>query len=449
MPVPDFWDEVARRQEALSVAPTDAVRPSKTERRRTIVEGVKTGPGRGVNRGLVIGAAVAGSVLVVGAAVGSGLLRLSTPPPSVASPPILASSPSPVEPTPTPTPTPTATPTRPTPTAVATPAAPGPGSWTFGERQDAAPLTFSGATITLLQDGTILGAGGEARDFTTVTPAAEIYDLTTGRWTATGPMHDARRGHVAVRLADGRVLVAGGWNLATHDLFASAEIYDPATGSWTRTGSMRRWRQLPRAVLLTDGRVLVVGGGISGGGHTKGAEIYDPQTGSWESTANMLAPETSIATLADGTVLVTHSRGVPAERFDPATERWMSLAGTSPIGDNESATVLRDGRVLFLGAEADSFDSAHLYDPVAETWTATAVPSTGPGPAVTLNDGTVLVVGERGAARYNPGTGRWTAAAAPREHSNIGDSPLIQLADGRVFATEDGYVALFDPAGAS
>ena len=81
-------------------------------------------------------------------------------------------------------------------------------------------------TATLLPDGRVLVTGsyinsGESR------ASAELYDPTSGRWTATGSMDLGRDGHTATLLPDGRVLVAGDYNYESR---ASAELYDPAVG---------------------------------------------------------------------------------------------------------------------------------------------------------------------------------------------------------------------------
>lgn len=58
---------------------------------------------------------------------------------------------------------------------------------------------------------------------------AELYDPTSGTWTATASIAAGRIGHTAVLVADGRVLVAGG-SIST-GLLASAAPYDPGNGT--------------------------------------------------------------------------------------------------------------------------------------------------------------------------------------------------------------------------
>ncbi len=88
-----------------------------------------------------------------------------------------------------------------------------------------------------------------------------------------------------------------------------------------------------------------------------------------------------------------------------------------------AAAALADGRVLVAGGQigGSSFTaSAELYDPVAQSWTATGAMATPRvyAAAAPLPDGRVLVVGGYDGATalataeiYNPLTGTFTAVA--------------------------------------
>ena len=161
-----------------------------------------------------------------------------------------------------------------------------PGS---GRTSDAAPLLEARTTCsaTLLPDGRVLVVGGQAHSasgelgttgedgrFQVVADrgspsrlaSAELWDPTTGQFTAAGSMTRGRIGHTATLLPDGRVLILGGegvvdvvGNRGYRD-FPGAELWDPATGEFSPAPMLAQPRTDHSAILLADGRVLVVGG---------------------------------------------------------------------------------------------------------------------------------------------------------------------------------------------
>jgi Kelch motif protein/galactose oxidase-like protein len=141
---------------------------------------------------------------------------------------------------------------------------------------------------TLLSDGRVLITGG----VTNASPApslasAEIYDPTSGTFSPTGSMTTPRAYQTSTLLDDGRVLIVGG--LANGRAYgdnptflASAEIYDPTTGTFTATGALATMRAAHTASLLPDGRVLIAAGAFDAAVTTlASAEIYDPTTGTF------------------------------------------------------------------------------------------------------------------------------------------------------------------------
>jgi len=127
-------------------------------------------------------------------------------------------------------------------------------------------------TATLLMEGKVLVAGGE--DDSGIHASAELYDPSTGTFTATGSLTTPRVGQTATLLPDGGALMAGS-DTYSADL-ASAEVYAQVSGVFTPTGNMT----VPRAngqtaTLLNGGKVLIVGGADTAV-HSSTAELYSP-----------------------------------------------------------------------------------------------------------------------------------------------------------------------------
>jgi Kelch motif len=263
---------------------------------------------------------------------------------------------------------------------------PATGTWTVTGSMTTPRI---GHTATLLPDGQVLVAGGEAtvNGAFTVFASAELYNPATGTWTRTGRMNAAREQHTATLLTNGQVLAAGGYNDAdpfNHSL-ASAELYNPATGSWALTGSLNTPRYGHQAVLLADGQVLAVDGtDISSAGTfiLNSTELYNPATGTWATTGTTLhagnAPF-SVTLLSTGKVLIaggitgvypnTHITRA-AELYDPATATSASTGSMNVARNDQSATLLPNGQVLAAGGQTTTSNgkttdvaSAELYTP--------------------------------------------------------------------------------------
>jgi large repetitive protein len=250
------------------------------------------------------------------------------------------------------------------------------GKWTSTGAMLTGRTYFS---MVRLASGQILVAGGctglNANGCSGVTNKAEIYNSSTGKWTATGPMIAARGNLTATLLPNGKVLVAGGINGAGNPI-ATAELYNPSTGKWTATGNMITARDEHTAALLATGKVLVAGGENLSGVTTTKTELYNPSTGKWTATGNLNASrlEHTSTMLMNGNILIAGGNHVTAsmttvlssaEVYNPATGKWTPTGSMSVARVGHTSTLLTSGRVLTAsGSDANNdWTSAELYQP--------------------------------------------------------------------------------------
>jgi hypothetical protein len=147
-------------------------------------------------------------------------------------------------------------------------------------------------TATLLPSGKVLVAGGRN---TFSLASAELYDPSSGTWTNAAPLALARYSHTATLLPDGKVLVIGGFLFSGGDTIAlaSAELYDPSSGTWSASGPLATARAEHTATLLPNGKVLVAAG-VNAIGFTS-AELYDIGLGfdpAWQPLLTNVSPST-------------------------------------------------------------------------------------------------------------------------------------------------------------
>lgn len=248
---------------------------------------------------------------------------------------------------------------------------------------------------------------------------AEVFNPYSNVSTPTAAPSAERLKHTATALDSSRVLVAGGWIGTSPATYRqSAEVFDQTTGAWTAAGSMATPRSHHTATLLDSGKVLVVGG-QSTGGDTNTAELYDPATHAWSPAAS--APtgryDHTATLLYSGKVLVTGGTGASlgmlqsAQEYDPATNTWTSLPPMNKARTGHAAVRLYSGKVLVVGGQQDQVE---FYDPYSYVpWTLGAVLPSGTlaVSATLLYSGEVLVTHSNGVASlYDPGADAWMSA---------------------------------------
>jgi N-acetylneuraminic acid mutarotase len=316
----------------------------------------------------------------------------------------------------------------------------GAGTWSslpdaaipFGNFSLAGGGFSSTATATALTDGRVLLIGSSPT--TAFNPpisangvTAELYDPTSGQsHPVSAPQTISSVGFTATLLRNGKVLVVG----------EGAYLFDAATDAWVATGSVVEKRFGHTATLLADGRVLVAGGlahssANAGDQRLVAAEIYDPNSNRWSATFDTpfaLGDSGDTATLLrDGRVLVVGGFNSSAAVYDPKSTRWAPVASLGePAQVPHTATLLPDGKVIVLGGCAERpsfacsrFAPSQVFDPKTNGWSGAAPMLQGREgfSATLLRNGLVLVAGGYGpdwvvasSELYDPSANSWMGA---------------------------------------
>jgi WD40 repeat protein len=328
------------------------------------------------------------------------------------------------------------------------------------------------ASVAPLPGGKVLIAGGNGVGVTCLN-SAEIYNSSTGKFTATGSMTDAHCfAHTTTVLQNGEVLITGGED-ATGNLVKTADMYDPASGTFdcsglggvsTTTGyctnTLTDTRFLDTATLLKNGYVLIAGG--YDGSIVNTAEIYNPVNGGFgcsglggfnattgfcnntmtDSRENHTA--TLIVTGSNaGDVLIAgglDAAGIvqqTAELYSTTSGNFTATGSMTHARYLHTATQLNPtyvkghyaGDILITGGEDGTgavLATAEVYDPVAATFTAVGTMTTARAlhTAVLITSGPkkgdVLIAGGidnggntlRTAELFNPKTGKFAATGS-------------------------------------
>ena len=245
-------------------------------------------------------------------------------------------------------------------------------------------------TATLLEDGTVLIAGGASGS--QPLDSSEIFDPAGGVFLPAGTMTVARQQAVSVRLSDGRVLIAGGFARLTPFVapLDTAEIYDPKSRTFSAIGSIG-FADLASSSTFPGGIVLPVAtqGGfdvthsatlLDGGTvllvDNDSARLFNSDKGTFAPAAKPIVRRYSgtALKLQDGTVLIACGGAGPvswksAEIYDAKSDRFTRTGDMlEPLFDCHAA-LLSDGHVLLTGTSGGDY-KGEVYDPKTETFSS-------------------------------------------------------------------------------
>jgi len=340
----------------------------------------------------------------------------------------------------------------------------GAGAWTL---TDSLTDQVYGAMATLLSDGNVLLVG------TGNGPRAALFDVKTASWKPEAPPTSAHVEGTVTLLESGKLLAAGGAAGAGE---TSAELYEPMSPRLPIVMKLD-----PPVAPTSGGRKITITGEHlypTASVHFGSLELKPIETSSSSLTVlSPAAPESVVNVTVttrneEGTTIGT-SPVTLATRFTYSAGSWAptdSITTCRPASSScsgrylHTATLLPGGKVLVAGGTIDyttpirpddadpmaALGSAELYDPASGAWTPTGSLAQGrwshtatllSGPRCGGQCGKVLVVGGQdyhgvpltSAQLYDPADGTWHDTASL--HIGRISHTATLLADGRVLVT--------------
>jgi hypothetical protein len=284
----------------------------------------------------------------------------------------------------------------------------------------------------------------------------EARDVPTGTWT--GLTNNAPTGTgTMMLLSNGSVMVEGSgetnaWYNLTPDANGSY-----ANGTWSTLASMHVQRLYFGSNILKNGQVFVVGGEYATDqSFSRSGEIYNPKTNSWTTitpfTNSQFGDDPTIV-LDNGKVLAGYISGPQTYLYDPSANTW-TATGTklrNDQSDEETWIKLKDGSILsydVFSSISTGVGHAQRYVPSSGTWVdasngapnnlSSSAVGYELGPAFLLPDGRAFFLGATGhTAYYDPSTNTWTAGPDIPNGRGADDAPGAIMPNGKILFAAD------------
>jgi N-acetylneuraminic acid mutarotase len=303
-------------------------------------------------------------------------------------------------------------------------------TWT-ATRTTNAPMRRSGHTAVWTGTEMIVWGGG--------LDTGGIYTPSTDSWrnTSTTNAPTARSGHRAVWSGTEMIVWGGGGYTDT-----TGGRYNPVTDSWTATSTTGAPTGRDSHVAVWTGTEMIVWGGFGQVGQTfkylKTGGRYNPDTDSWTATSTTNAPDRRGGHVAvwTGTEMIVWGgdKGLYNEifnsggRYNPVTDSWIATAiNNAPDRRIDSEVVWTGNEMIIWGGWNDSgppsLNTGGRYNPSTDSWVATSL--TG-APSARYNHtqvwtGSEMIVWGGSTAyrsgyfntggRYDPAADSWTATS--------------------------------------
>ncbi len=227
---------------------------------------------------------------------------------------------------------------------------PATGAWTSRAN---IPVGLNRPQGVTLNNGKVLVSGGILSGGS-VTNAARLYDPVANTWTTTGSMTTARRDHSMASASANRVVAVGGGTSGSGcaNGTTSSEVYNTSSGNWSAAGATTTAFYNPDILALSTGRVLIAGSMCN----TSSTNLFQPGPNTWSNSGNVNSGVTNFAGRGLGEIggvvyLAGNEGGYPfGFQYNIASSTWSNLSAqyTQPYPQEGAGVALNDGRFFFV-----------------------------------------------------------------------------------------------------
>ncbi len=231
--------------------------------------------------------------------------------------------------------------------------------------------------------------GGQVGNF--VYDTGGRYNPASDTWTMTGTSNvpEARAWHVAVWT--GTEMIVWGGNGETSYMNTGGR-YNPATNTWTATSLTNAPIGRYLFAGVWDGDEMVIWGGLGATDDTNTGGKYNPATNGWTATSLTNAPAArhfhsavwtgdKMVVWGGVTDLSNPTNFNSGGQYDPDTNSWTATSSVNaPEGRVRHTAIWTGAEMIVWGGcqglycvGGDAFYTGGHYDPLADTWTATAI----------------------------------------------------------------------------
>lgn len=261
------------------------------------------------------------------------------------------------------------------------------------------------------------------------------YNPVTNTWRQLSTVGAPAAASAGAAVWTGTEMIVWGGSLVSS---SAGGRYNPVTDTWTAMSTVNDPSALYKdCAVVWTGTEMLIASGDPGASGSHGS-IYNPTTDTWREMSTVNKPPTRADPVFGwtGTELILwggYNYGEPTlcmddgARYNPTTDTWTPMSTVNaPAARSSHAGVWTGSKLIVTGGKGAvngtnnvKINDAFAYDPVTDSWTSVAMPTSPPSQRVNASSvwtgtewiifgGSLAYDVPQNGARYHPASGIWT-----------------------------------------